>query len=126
MFIYNNSLSEYEKEWLESLLSINFINREGIIYQINHSQVEREYTKYYLFLKFQCGDYVRAVNIKERVPVEMRVYKDGEAPLLFLLHIINGFVAELEIFYADSSEISEDLVITNDRRDVIVNELLEL
>lgn len=40
MFIYNNSLSEYEKAWLESLLSINFINREGIIYQINHSQVE--------------------------------------------------------------------------------------
>lgn len=124
MFIYNNSLLRNEKEWLEVLLSVNFTGRECISYQINHSEIEREYTKYYLIMKFSCRDYVQAVNIKERVPVEMRVYKEGKVPLEFLLHIINGFVAELEIFYADSSEISGDLVITNDIKEVIVNEFL--
>lgn len=35
----------------------------------------------------------------------MRAYQNESAPIVFLLHIIDGFLDELEIITADASEI---------------------
>lgn len=52
----------------------------------------------------------------------MRVYRVGKAPVQFLLHIINGYVYELEIFNADSSEIDKEGLLENADIQIIVNE----
>lgn len=43
-----------------------------------------------------------------RVPVEMRAFQQSSAPIIFLLHIINGIIDELEILTADSAQIDTD------------------
>lgn len=36
----------------------------------------------------------------------MRAFQDNSSPILFLLHVVNGLVFELEILTADSSKIN--------------------
>lgn len=48
----------------------------------------------------------------ERIPVEMQVESDGDsAPILFLLHVMNGYLDELEILKLDSTPIFEEIDI---------------
>lgn len=49
----------------------------------------------------------------QRVPVEMEVVLGGDsAPILFLLHVVNGYLNELEILKLDSSPIDEEIDIS--------------
>ncbi len=43
-----------------------------------------------------------------RVPVEMRAFQKENAPIVFMLHVINGYLDELEIFSANGSTINVD------------------
>ena len=105
----NNALRENEVEWLETMLSPVIPYKKELISQINCAQVTREYTKYYLSLLFKVEQSAPQVICNVRVSVEMVVYKKGMMPIQFLLHVIDGYIVELEIFAADSSEISSDL-----------------
>lgn len=53
-----------------------------------------------------------------RVPLEMRVSEKNDIPIVFLLHVVDGFVDELEILNADSSPIDSDIRI--ETKEVIV------
>ena len=44
-------------------------------------------------------------QVQIRVPVGMNVFREGSAPLVFRLHMHDGYAHELEIFMADSSKI---------------------
>lgn len=109
MEIQNQNLRNNEVQWLSTLLKKQFSKREEIIRQINNSKIEREYTKFFLLVRFNVDKKTEPINIYTRIPVEMHVYRKGSCPLQFLLHVVNGYVSELEIFYADSSEINADL-----------------
>lgn len=50
----------------------------------------------------------------------MRVKGKNDIPIVFLFHVIEGFVDELEIFITDSSHITSDIQIENE--EVIVDE----
>ena len=56
-----------------------------------------------------------------RVPVEMRAFQKNSAPIVFLLHVVNGFIDELELITADSSKI-DSASITLDNVEYVVNE----
>lgn len=118
--IINKSLSMYELRWLELMLSKEFVYREQIIEQLNQAKIHREYTDYYLLLKFEVCN-VDKIENATRVPVEMVVYKKNQVPTQFLLHIFRGYVYELEIFNADSSQINEELIFNSDEVDIIIN-----
>ncbi len=107
--IENKKLKDNEKEWLEKMLTVALPFYTDIINQINHAEVSREYTEYYLRLKFNVRESEKVLPISTRVPIEMRVFLKNRAPMQFLLHVINGCVSELEAFMADSSKISTNI-----------------
>ena len=40
----------------------------------------------------------------------MRAYQEKTAPIIFLIHVLDGVLDELEIFTADSSKIEQELI----------------
>ena len=105
--------SPQEKEWLKAYLSYDFPGREEIIQQIKTSTVTREYTKWHLSMKFHPYRGTSPTPSTQRVPFVMLAHLEDRAPLEFLLHIVDGYVAELEILFADSSEISDSVDIAD-------------
>lgn len=60
--IQNKNLNKYEKNWLEKMLSVDFVPQKDIIAQINQAEIGRQYTDFYLSIKF-IGIYLaRAVQ----------------------------------------------------------------
>ena len=117
MKIENNEINALEKLWLKTILSQDFDHRDEIINQINHSKIEREYTDFYLLLKFKVDSKIHPIQTDISVPVEMRLHEPNQVPVQFLLHIFQGYVSELEIFNADSSKIAEHINLKNAKED---------
>ena len=124
MEIENEAIKPNEKEWLEGIFSKKFRYRKEIIYQINNAKIEREYTDFYLLLKFKVDSGIPPVQMDIRVPVEMRIYKDNQVPIQVLLHIVQGYVSEVEIFNADSSKITRNINFKNAKIEVLVDSSL--
>ena len=119
--IQNKNLNKYEKSWLEKMLSVDFVLKKDIISQINQADIVRQYTDFYLSIKF-VGIYL-AKNCSEYigVPLEMRVYLWDNAPIQFLLHVKNGVVSELEVFKADLSKINSDIDLDNGKIEILTD-----
>lgn len=47
----------------------------------------------------------------------MHLHQPNQVPAQFLLHVVQGYVSELEIFYADSSKIAEHINLKNAKED---------
>ena len=45
-----------------------------------------------------------------RVPVEMRAFQEGSTLIIFLLHVMDGYINELEIVSAALTWICEDKI----------------
>ena len=41
------------------------------------------------------------------------ITESGKAPVMFLLHIVNGYINELEVLRADSSPIDDAIDLSN-------------
>ena len=121
MALENRELTDCEKNWIELILSKNFLYRDEVINQINYAKVIREYTDYYLALKFDIEEKIQPVRIRTGVPVEMRVYKKDCIPVQFLLHITRGYVSELEVFKADSSNIIAESSLVEGEIKILLN-----
>ncbi len=117
------NFSQIEKVWLESMLSVDFLGKEIILKQLDNAQISRDYNVGFISLKFNVDKSIQQFIYRGRVPIEMRVTGKNEIPIVFLLHVIDGFVDELEIFNADSSPISNYIQIQ--KKDVIVDEILK-
>jgi hypothetical protein len=121
----NNYLNENERHWLKLMLSGDFEGKEDkekLAFQIENSEIKDNSTEFFISLRFSPKEFCEPVNITERVPIEMRVFKNNQSPIQFLLHIINGYVDELEVFHADSSGIKRNLEITDDDVVEIISE----
>ena len=90
--IDNDELNECEKSWFEKMLSVYFKYKEKVIEQINKSNILKEYTNYYIELKFSTK--LENTNpMFTGVLVEMRVYLENKTPIQFLLHVVKGVVS---------------------------------
>ena len=99
-------LNEKEKTWLDKLLAIDFKGKKILKLQLSKAKVEYVEEYAYISLKFKIDSKIAKYPYLVRVPVEMRAYQEGSAPIIFLLHIIDGIIYELEIITADSSKIN--------------------
>jgi len=122
--VKNSGLNYEETEWLSVMLSEKFRYKKLFIEQINSAKIDRDYRKYYIFLKFEVKKKEIKIPNNVRVPIEMRVFTKDSAPIQFLLHVLDGYVYELEIFHADSSNMEGNISLENHK--VIIDESLAL
>lgn len=107
-------LCEREKKWINILLNIDFKGKDILMKQVSNAKVicNQEYD--YISIKFYIEAGIELYPYRVRVPVEMRAFQEASAPIIFLLHIINGVIDELEIITADSSQINpNNIKLTN-------------
>ena len=102
-------MNNFKTYALSRLLEINFLGKEILLKQLDQAETEIEEGFSYLFIKFKVLEPCDKFPYNVRVPVEMRAYQEGP-PVVFLLHVIDGIVNELEIFTADSSKIDITLI----------------
>lgn len=114
MEIKKRKLNAKEKLWLNKLLEAEFKGKEIIIQQLENTEVFCEENYSYISIKFYVENFIKRYPYEVRVPVEMRAFQENSNPIVFLLHIIDGFVNELEVFTADLSKINgNDISLDN-------------
>lgn len=80
--------------------------RDILINQINSANIKKEYTNFYISITFEVNHKQPKLPVVERgVPLEMRIFKANKPPTQFLLHVVDGYICELEIINADSSKL---------------------
>ena len=102
-----HKLKESEKTWLKCMFKPNFKDKNILMKQAKESLVTTLYDEGFISIKFsnfQGDKYPNSV----RVPVEMRAFQEESAPIVFMLHVIEGYLDEVEIFSSDASIIIGD------------------
>ncbi|CCZ03907.1 hypothetical protein [Bovifimicola ammoniilytica] len=117
-------LSEREKEWLNYIMEKEFLGREILIEQLNNIQVIKESGFDFLSIKMFASQVNKLFPLDIRVPVEMICYQKTTAPVVFLLHIIEGIVNELEIITADASFLDVEKIELMNREYMIDSKLI--
>ena len=77
-------------------ISINRISSIGTLYFSD---------KNFISLKFKIDNSVSRFPYKLRIPIELNLYQYNDIPVAFLLHLIDGYIDELEIYTMDGSTI---------------------
>lgn len=114
MEIKKRKLNAKEKLWLNKLLEAKFKGKEIIIQQLENTEIFCEENYSYISINFYVENFIEKYPYEVRVPVEMRAFQKNSNPIVFLLHIIDGFVNELEVFTADLSKINgKDISLDN-------------
>lgn len=127
MKINNEQLTQLETKWITNMLSEDIPQYNLYVSQINHSRITREGNGFFISILFEVDHSISQINMPVipqinmpvRVPIEMYLRKEGEAPIAFLLHIIGGYITELEIYRVDSSIVSPNILIQNYRKEVV-------
>lgn len=101
-FTCYRELSEYEKQVIKKMCSVDFQGREIILEQFETAKVSGQCTcgckSILIEVDHNCQKYMYPL----RVPIEMYSNDKDGVPIIYLLHVINGYINELEIFRADS------------------------
>lgn len=105
--MYRN-LNEKERQWVRSLLNVEFQGRDILLKQFSRAKIVYKQEYSFISLKFKVDCKAELYPYHVRVPVEMRAFQKSAAPIVFLLHVVNGIIDELEIITADSAQIDVD------------------
>lgn len=107
------NLNKLEKRWIALMLNQSFEGRDIIKEQLEHGIVVSETFSPFISLRFRTTSKEK-YPYSLRVPAEMIAYQDNGVPVEFLLHVVDGFIDELEIFSADGSIIKpEEISLDN-------------
>ena len=126
--IVNTDLNLREQRWLQMFLDVPYKCKQELQKQIERAKIEREYSDYYIFLRFLVPEDVSPIkSLDEVVPIEVIVshFEGAESispevqcggnsipfivgknkfyPTSFMLHFSKGYVQKLEIYNLDSS-----------------------
>ena len=96
-------LEERERRILERLLgNHHFQGREELLKQLESTSARliAEYKDNYGSIELHVADAAPA-NVRFRVPVEAEYRDDDGVPVWVLVHVVGGFLDELEIVRAD-------------------------
>ncbi len=93
----------FEKKLLNRMLGADFTGKKEIMYQVENCQVRKIDFEGSLELKpnLEC----KPALVTKRIPVEAYGVDEDGIHIHVLLHVINGFIKELEIYKDDSSSI---------------------
>ncbi|MCM3042235.1 hypothetical protein M3201_21490 [Paenibacillus motobuensis] len=106
-------LTDTEKEWLNRLLISELVDRMILQKQVAKSKVIGECLCGCKSVNMQVDSTAPRYPHTERIPVEMTAFESGKAPVMFLLHVVNGYINELEVLRADSSPIDDAIDLSN-------------
>ena len=107
--MYRN-INEKEQKWINSLMNVEFQGRDILLKQFSKAKIIYDQEYAFISLKFKIEGEIEAYPYRVRVPVEMRAFQTSTAPIVFLLHVVNGVTDELEIITADSTQIDADSI----------------
>lgn len=105
---FSEIISENKEKWIKTLLDVDFKDKDILLKQISAAKVTYNQEYDYISMKFSIDKGLERYPHKVRVPVGMRAFQKTSAPIVFLLHLMDGVVDELEIITADSSQINPD------------------
>ncbi|MGT2716674.1 hypothetical protein [Streptococcus respiraculi] len=94
------NFNKLEQTWLHLMLDVEFLGRDILKNQLSSAKVIDEdinFSNYSLILR---TDSPEPYPLSERVPLIMQAYQFNGIPIEFLLHMVDGFVAELELYNA--------------------------
>lgn len=99
-----------EQKWIDKLFDAKFNDKDILKKQVLKSKISLQQEYAFISIKFNVENEIEKYPYQVRVPIEMRAYQSSSAPIVFLLHVIEGIINELEIITADSSEIKADCI----------------
>jgi len=91
------------------MLAADVIDKEIIINQIKTAKVIGHCTCGCKTISIYANHNMPRYTSCVRVPVEMVINASDGVPIQFLLHIIDGYVSELEVLRVDSQPINEEI-----------------
>jgi hypothetical protein len=97
------NLTEEERRLIERLLEEDFPGRDAILQQIKNSRVT-EWDDHNRSLAFEVGPSPLSFP-KSRIPVEGEFEDVDGVTIHILLHVIDGWVKDLEVYKDDSSPV---------------------
>lgn len=103
-------LNEKELQWIDKLMDVEFQGRNILLQQLSMAKIIYKQEYAFISIKFKVEGDIEPYPYHVRVPVEMRAFQPSSAPIIFLLHIVNGVIDELEIITADSAQIDTDSI----------------
>lgn len=109
----HRKLNEKEWQWIERLMNVEFRGRDILLKQFSKTEIIYRQEYAFISLKFKIEGEIDPYPYHVRVPVEMRAFQESTAPIVFLLHIVNGVIDELEIITADSTQIDANSIELN-------------
>ena len=107
--MYRN-INEKEQQWINRLMDVQFQGRDILLKQFSKAKIIYKQEYALISIKFKVGGEIEPYPYRVRVPVEMRAFQTSTAPIVFLLHVVNGVIDELEIITADSTQIVADRI----------------
>ena len=107
--MYRN-INEKEQKWINSLMNVEFQGRDILLKQFSKAKIIYDQEYAFISLKFKIESEVEPYQYSVRVPVEMIAFQNSTAPIVFLLHVVNGVIDELEIITADSTQMDADSI----------------
>ncbi|MBQ5447155.1 MAG: hypothetical protein IIT48_10905 [Lachnospiraceae bacterium] len=107
--MYRN-IYEKEQQWINRLMDVEFRGRDILLKQFSKAKIIYKQEYAFISLKFKVEGEIESYPYRVRVPVEMRAFQTSTAPIVFLLHVVNGVIDELEIITADSTQIDADSI----------------
>jgi len=92
-------LTTNEKKWIQELFKEDFLGKDFLTAQLNNILfIERYYTDSVYSLKFKIDEKTKKYPFEVQVPIEMEIEQENKTPISFLLHIVEGYIYELEIY----------------------------
>ena len=86
-------------------MDVEFQGRDILLRQLSKAKIIYKQEYAFISIKFKVEGEFESYPYDVRVPVEMRAFQRSSVPIIFLLHIVNGIINELEILTADSAQI---------------------
>lgn len=123
----SRKLTKLELKWLEVLLSYPFEGRDIINDQLKTATIISDKTYIsedaypYISLKFEI-DSTQRFPVKQRVPIQMLAIQSTGDAIDFMLHVIDGYIDELEIYSTNGDAIIPSKIdLDNIKHNVLVN-----
>lgn len=109
-FEMHRNVYEKEQQWINRLMDVEFQGRDILLKQFSNANVIYKQEHSFISLKFKVEGDIEPYPYRVRVPIEMRAFQNSTAPIVFLLHVVKGFIDELEIVTADLTQIDADSI----------------
>lgn len=115
-------LNEKELLWIDRLMNVEFPGRDILLQQLSKAKILYRQEYAFISLEFKVEGDIEPYPYPVRVPVQMLAFQQSSAPIIFLLHIVNGIIDELEIVTVDLAQIdANNIELENVKHEICVD-----